>query len=153
MRAFLSRSRSSVPWVDPHTDTAATVQDAGMTTTHRGRDTLGLAQLDAPQREQAMARSAVLRPHLDRPSRYPRQRFRGPLPMPTWPRLRRPPNTARHITQLTTGDTISDGNPAPAGRPQRRETPGHYPDYASGISQPPSTHSLTTCDLMSQATR
>jgi hypothetical protein len=36
-----------------------------MTTTHRGRDTLGLAQLDAPQRQQAMARFAVLRPHLD----------------------------------------------------------------------------------------
>jgi hypothetical protein len=153
MRAFLSRSRSSVPWVDPHTDTAAAVQDAGMTTTHRGRDTLGLAQLDAPQREQAMARSAVLRPHLDRPSRYPRQRFRGPFPMPTWPRLRRPPNTARHITQLTTATPSVTGTPLQLDVLRDGRHAGHYPDYASGISQPPSTHSLTTCDLMSQATR
>jgi putative transposase len=42
------------------------VQDAGMTTMDGGgRDTLWLAQLDAPERDKAMARFAALRPHLE----------------------------------------------------------------------------------------
>jgi hypothetical protein len=33
---------------------------------------------------------------------------------------------------------------------QGGDGPGHYPDYVPGISQPPSTYSLTTCDRTSQ---
>ena len=38
----------------------------------------------------------------------------------------------------------------PGNARQGGDRPGHCPDYVSGISQPPSTYSLTTCDLTSQ---
>ena len=38
----------------------------------------------------------------------------------------------------------------PGNARQGGDRPGHCLDYVSGISQPPSTYSLTTCDLTSQ---
>ena len=38
----------------------------------------------------------------------------------------------------------------PGNARQGGDRPGHCLDYVPGISQPPSTYSLTTCDLMSQ---
>ena len=40
----------------------------------------------------------------------------------------------------------------PGNARQGGDRPGHCLDYVPGISQPPSTYSLTTCDLMSQRT-
>ena len=40
----------------------------------------------------------------------------------------------------------------PGNARQGGDRPGHCLDYVPGISQPPSTYSLTTCDLMSQIT-
>ena len=61
---------------------------------------------------------------------------------------------------VTPGGTGSSGFPlsfapsraGPGHARQGRDRPGHCPDYVSGISQPPSTYSLTTCDLTSQET-
>ena len=59
---------------------------------------------------------------------------------------------------VTPGGTGSLGFPlsfapsraGPGNARQGGDRPGHCLDYVSGISQPPSTYSLTTCDLTSQ---
>ena len=59
---------------------------------------------------------------------------------------------------VTPGGTGSSGfslsfapsRAGPGNARQGGDRPGHCLDYVPGISQPPSTYSLTTCDLMSQ---
>ena len=59
---------------------------------------------------------------------------------------------------VTPGGTGSSGFPlsfapsraGPGNARQGGDRPGHCLDYVPGISQPPSTYSLTTCDLTSQ---
>jgi hypothetical protein len=61
---------------------------------------------------------------------------------------------------VTPGGTGSSGFPlsfapsraGPGNARQGGDRPGHCLDYVPGISQPPSTYSLTTCDLTSQRT-
>jgi hypothetical protein len=46
--------------------------------------------------------------------------------------------------------SFAPGRAGPGNARQGGDRPGHYLDYVPGISQPPSTYSLTTCDLTSQ---
>jgi hypothetical protein len=48
--------------------------------------------------------------------------------------------------------SFAPGRAGPGNARQGGDRPGHCLDYVSGISQPPSTYSLTTCDLTSQRT-
>ena len=48
--------------------------------------------------------------------------------------------------------SFAPGRARPGNAGQGRDRPRHCLDYVSGISQPPSTYSLNTCDLMSQRT-
>ncbi len=48
--------------------------------------------------------------------------------------------------------SFAPGRARPGNARQGRDRPRHCLDYVSGISQPPSTYSLNTCDLMSQRT-
>ena len=45
--------------------------------------------------------------------------------------------------------SFAPGRAGPGNARQGGDRPGHCLDYVSGISQPPSTYSLTTCDLTS----
>jgi hypothetical protein len=46
--------------------------------------------------------------------------------------------------------SFAPGRAGPGNARQGGDRPGHCLDYVPGISQPPSTYSLTTCDLTSQ---